>query len=136
MNSLQIKASIAGIFFGVWPLIMNKSGLTGNTSSMFFSGMVFLFITPFAVGNIGNISDVKWSFVVVSGIISAIGLLCFNSMLSKASSQSVGMLVILMILAQMSVPAIYQVVQQGSISLNKGLGFVFAIIAAILLTKA
>ena len=135
MNELQIKALLAGLFFGVWPLLMNKSGLNGNVSSMAFSGLVFLLVVPFALRDHGDLSNVRWILVILAGAVGAAGIMSFNGMLSKATPQTVGSLFVLMIVVQTAVPAAYQVIMNGGLSVTKSLGFVLAAVAGVLLTK-
>lgn len=135
MDSLQVKALLAGLFFGLWPLLMNKSGLSGNVSAMAFSGLVLVFVTPFAIGDIGHMMNIRWMMVVGAGLFGAVGVMCFNGMLAKATPQSVSTLFVLMIVVQTAVPAIYQAIINGGVSLTKGVGFALAAIAAVLLCK-
>lgn len=135
MDSMQIKALLAGVCFGLWPLFMNRSGLNGNASTIVLSCVILAFIFPFTVGELWNLGTVKWYMVLGAGIFSALGMLVFNSMLSKATPQSVGLLFVLMIIAQTAVPAVYQTVMSGGISFARGSGFVLAVIAAVLLCK-
>lgn len=37
MNELQLRAVIAGVLFAVWPLVMNRSGVSGNLASGAFA---------------------------------------------------------------------------------------------------
>ncbi|MHB1316414.1 MAG: hypothetical protein ACYCZW_00975 [Minisyncoccota bacterium] len=135
MDALQIRSIIAGVCFGVWPLLMQKSGLSGNASSLVFTGIVFSCVIPFAVGNMGDLSTIHWKMAIISGILSATGVMFFNGMLAKATPQNVSSLFVLMIIVQISVPAIYNIFGDGNITLTKGLGFIFAIIAGVLLIK-
>jgi len=48
----------------------------------------------------------------------------------------VSTLFVLMIVVQTAVPAVYQVIMNGGLSLTKGLGFALAAIAAVLLVKS
>ena len=136
MDNLQIKALLAGLFFGLWPLFMNKSGLNGNVSAMAFSGLVLVFVSPFALSNIGDLSNIKWLMVVGAGLFGALGVMSFNGMLAKATPQAVSTLFVLMIVVQTAIPAVYQVIMNGGLSLTKGLGFALAAIAAVLLVKS
>ena len=135
MDSLQVKALLAGLFFGLWPLLMNKSGLSGNVSAMAFSGLVLVFVTPFAIGDIGHMTNIRWMMVVGAGLFGAVGVMFFNGMLARATPQSVSTLFVLMIVVQTAVPAIYQAIINGGVSLTKGIGFALAAIAAVLLCK-
>jgi len=132
----QSKALIAGVFFGVWPLLMQRSGLGGNVSSLAFAVLVALCVSPFALSNIGDLSSVKWAFVVGAGIAGAVGILSFNGMLAKATPTNVSTLFVLMIVTQTAIPAVYGVIMNGGkVSLTRLVGFALAFASAILLTK-
>ena len=99
-----------------------------------------IIVLPFAFWKLDSISDstswttdISWKLVVIASIISGLALLLFNELLSKATPKNVGSLYVLMIVVQMVTPAIYQVVNDGGLSLSKAIGFAAAIIAAILL---
>jgi hypothetical protein len=135
MNSLQIKAAMAGIFFGLWPLFMNRSKLSGNVSSALFSLIVFVCVLPFAIGGLKSVAGMDWKMAAAAGIAGAIGVMCFNGMLAKATKEDVGMLFVIMIVVQTTIPAAYSIYMNGSMSPTKGIGFVLAFVAAILLTR-
>lgn len=134
--SLEIKAVLAGIFFGIWPLFMNRSGLSGNVSSVVFSLGTFIALIPIAIGSNGfNLPQAKWSMVALACGTAAIGLLAFNGMLAGANPKDVGTLFVIMIVVQTATPALYQVVMNGNISAPKLAGFVLAGVAGFLLTR-
>ena len=135
MDSLEFKSIIAGILFGIWPLFINRSGLTGNLASFVFASVVLLSVSPFAVSNLSQIGNSYWIWAVAAGVIGAAGLLLFNNVLSKATPQSVGILVVLMIIVQTVVPAIYQMIMGGEISFAKLAGILLAVVATFLLVK-
>jgi len=134
MDNLYTRTIVAGVFFGIWPLLMNKSGLSGGVSALAFSLLTFVFIFPFAISEIGNVHGVKWMMLIGAGVCAAIGVLCFNSMLAKATAQNISTLLVINFLLQIAVTATYQVALNG-LSLTKGSGFVLAAIAAALLLK-
>ncbi|HRH55736.1 MAG TPA: hypothetical protein PK609_02630 [Candidatus Paceibacterota bacterium] len=139
MDSLFIKAALAGVFFGAWPLFMNRSGLNGSVSSLVFTVVVLVCVAPFAIRSIAanslEFAQVSWTMAIVAGVTGAVGVTFFNGMLSQATPQSVGTLFVVMIIVQTAVPAIYSVVMNGGISLTKAAGFALAGIAAVLLTR-
>jgi len=135
MNSLQLNALLAGLFLGLWPLFMNRSGLSGNASALAFSGLVAVFVAYFGIRDFSQSSDVKWIFVICAGLFGAVGVMCFNGMLAKATPKDVSTLFVLMIVVQTAIPALYQVVMNSGLTLNKAVGFVLAACAAVLLTK-
>jgi hypothetical protein len=135
LESLEIKSIIAGVLFGIWPLLMNRSGLSGNLSTFVFAAVVLLCVFPFSAGNLSAIGNAKWIWAIGAGIFGAFGLLSFNSVLSKAAPQTVGIFVVLMIIVQTIVPAVYQTIMNGGLPFSKIIGFVLAAVAAVLLLK-
>lgn len=133
MSDSTLKMILAGVLFGMWPLLMNKSNLNGSTSVTFFAIVVVLIVLPFGIYNGLTISGSKWWFAILAGCAGALGLLVFNSGLSKISQHEVGQLFIIMIVAQTVVPAIYHVYVNGELTLKMAGGFVAAIVAAFLL---
>lgn len=135
--SLQMKAVLAGVFFGIWPLLMNRSGLTGNVSSACFSAVTLMFVLPFALSSSGfAIPTANWTMVAAAGFIGALGLLSFNGMLAGASLQEVGTLFVLMTVVQITVAAFYQTIMAGGIPpLEKVGGYTLAAASAYLLLR-
>jgi len=56
-------------------------------------------------------------------------------MVAKATPQTIGTFIVLMIVAQIVVPAIYQAIMSGGLPFSKIVGFVLAAVAAVLLLK-
>jgi hypothetical protein len=135
LESLEIKSVIAGILFGLWPLLMNRSGLSGNLITFVFAAVVLLCVLPFAASSLHDIGNAHWVWAVGGGILGAIGLIAFNTVLSKATPQTVGTFFVLMIIVQTAIPAVYQGIMNGGLPFTKIAGFVFAGIAAFLLLK-
>ena len=134
MNGLQINAIIAGVFFGVWPLLMSRSGLTGNTSAAVFAFGALLIVLPFALYESRNPpTNIVWVMAIGASIFGGLGLLAFNGMLQKANRETISSLLVLMMMAQIATPVIYQAVMGGGMTTIKALGFATAILAAFLL---
>ncbi len=132
MDSLYIRAILSGIFFGAWPLLMNRSGLNGNVSAFVLTSIVLICVFPFAFGSMGTIFSANWVMVIGAGILGAAGGILFNGMIVKAVPENLGSLFVLMLIVQIAVPAIYQVAV-GGITAAKGIGFILAAVAALLL---
>lgn len=136
MKDVHFYAIIAGIFFGVWPLLMNRSGLEGFASATIFAGVVFLITVPVAIWS-GQIQQVNLSspliFGISAGVCGALGVLAFNTMLAKVTVKDVGLVFILMIMIQLSTPVIYHMVQSGDVSPRKIAGVIGAFVVAYLL---
>ena len=135
MESLEVKSIVAGILFGIWPLFLNRSGLTGNLGTFVFATIVLLCVFPFAASTLRDIANSQWIWAVGAGIFGALGLLVFNSKVAKATPQTIGTFIVLMIVAQIAVPAIYQAIMTGGLPFSKIAGFILAAVAAVLLLK-
>ncbi len=138
MNNYYLTSVLAGVFFGLWPLLLNRSGFNGNFASVIFAGIGFIFILAVSIltGSMHSSSHPNWYMVVAAGIASASGVLLLNSVLAKVSPANVSTIFVLMLIVQISIPAIYQVIISGSLSFQKALGFILAAITAWLLLKA
>lgn len=133
MNDLQMKAVLAGVLFGFWPLFMNRSGLGGNVGALAFTLIAGICIMPFAIWSASNsFPSANWTLVVLAGIFGGFGLLVFNSLLTKATPKEVGALFVLMLVTQITAPAVYYVILNG-LTVSKSLGFIAVIIATFLL---
>lgn len=171
MNELHLKALLSGILFGVWPLLMNRSGLIGNVAAGAFSLGCSIAILPFALHSIvggqhlansnwlvvflaasmlvcsiillllalppetmrSSLAKTNWLIVAAAVTAGALGLLAFNSVMFKATRVQAPALFVLMLVIQISVPALYQAFITGGITLARGFGFVTAVITALLL---
>ena len=129
-----VKAIIAGLCFGIWPLMMSKGGLNGNVGSLVFASIAVVCVFPFAISSLGALAQAKWMIVITAGIIGAVGLLAFTGMLSKATPATVSSLFVTMIIVQTTIPVIYQLFMTGGITITKGAGLVLAVITAVLLS--
>ena len=133
MPNIQL-AIMSGVFFGLWPLFMNKSGLGGTVSSFVFMALCLILLTPFAFSGLGGVKDGNWTMIIVAAILGSLGMICFNTMLSRAKPSEASTLFVVMVCVQVSMPFLYHLYIEKSITLVKGIGFVFAFLAAILLS--
>ncbi len=135
MNDLWLKTAIAGVFFGAWPLIMNKSKLPANFSTIVFcgAGLMVATIPLFLKQTGGSLTGASWTIAIISGLVGGIGLLSFSGMLAKATPETVSTFFLVNLLIQISVPALYQVAITRNLSASRGLGFLAAGLAAYLL---
>ncbi len=129
MSDLHIKSMFAGICFGIWPLLINRSGLPGGVAPVYFGAITVLMMLPFALHSGGvKIPEAVWSLVWIAALVGAMGMICFQKVLAEATRQDIGVLFILMIVTQTAVPALYQVYQTG-LSTDKAIGFAAAAVA-------
>lgn len=133
MSDSILKMVLAGILFGAWPLLMNRSGLTSSTANVVFSAIVLLIVLPFAMSDGVTFSGTKWWFAVLAGVAGGLGLLVFSSEIAKASQENMGKLFVVMLVVQASVPAVYHAYMNGGLSIKTASGFAAAIVATVLL---
>lgn len=133
--TLELRAFFAGVFFGAWPLFMNRSGLNGNVSSVVFGLVSLICVLPFAIqSGSATIWTANWTMAALAGISGGIGLLFFNSILANTTPETVSTYFVLTNVVVASVPAIYQTYMTG-LTTTRMCGFAAAILAAVLLTK-
>jgi hypothetical protein len=134
MDALYLKAILAGLCFGLWPLFMNKSGLNSAEASAALSLFLLAVVTPFLLVNgFQQLSVVRWEMALPACIFDALGLLALNSLLSTASSAQAGSAFVIVTVVQIAVPAAYLAILAGGLTPRSGIGLVAATIAVYLL---
>jgi hypothetical protein len=133
-NHPYVQAMLAGLLFGCWPLLMNRSGLSGNMASFMFVAGCLLIVTPFALATNGlALPSANWTTVIAACTCAGIATLVFNSALAKVTPATAGTVMLLMVLPQLVVPAVYEAILTQSVPVSRAVGLVAAIIAAVLL---
>lgn len=135
MDKYQLRAVLAGILFGLYPLLLNRSNLPGNITGMMFSFLVAIFILPFGVSEVPKLAHANWVMLISAGMLSAIAMMCMTNFLTNNSKEKIGLLIILMIVTQASVTAIFQMMMDRGVSITRLFGFIFAVLAVYLLNK-
>lgn len=134
MLELYIKTAASGILFGLWPLVMSRSGLDGVVSATVFALVQACILLPigFYVGF--PTTSTNWIAAILAGGLSSLGLLAFTDVLVKSPKEDVGRMFVLVIIVQVLIPTLYQFVGTGSITLKQIGGFAAALVAIILLS--
>lgn len=133
MNSIHLKMVLAGIFFSLWPMCMNRSGLQSTEASTIFVIITFLIIVPFF--RLSQVpSDVVWMWVIAAGITGAFGLLVFNSGLAAIEPKDFAPMFVIMIMVQILTPAFIHMLINGLPTKEHCIGFVAAGIAVYYLS--
>jgi len=133
MESL-IKMIFAGVMFGAWPLLMNRSGLSGNLSSFVMTLTVVVMTTPFVLYQGLPNTGVMWGMAITASLVAGFGILALNDVLSKVAPHEIGALLVVMTLLQAATPAIYAVYMNGRVDSIKAIGLAMAVVAAVLLS--
>jgi quinol-cytochrome oxidoreductase complex cytochrome b subunit len=137
MNAeLLWKAVLAGMLFGIWPLLIKASGLNAGTVTVLGSGLMILFVMPFALANGISLGESKWWWLIfVMSSMTAVACLTFNGIMAEAKPSSAGLLFIIMLVMQTVAPAVYHSIVNQHLSIRTLAGFITAITACILLSK-
>ena len=136
MPKLMIFATISGVCFGAWPLLMRWSGLSGNISSLVLlvgsTCMTIAFIAIFGSFTIQGSPDHRYA--IVSVLIGAIGMLLFTNMFAQSPPADVGRLIVITTLVQVMIPIMYQMFIIGDQSIRRISGVLCALVAIALLS--
>jgi len=135
MDKMQLRAVLAGVFFGIYPLLLNRAKLGVNISSAAFCLVVFICVAPFAYGEVGQLRQTYWVMLLGAGVASAAGMLSMTGFLVKVPADSVAPLIVLMMVTQTVLTACYQIYMDGGVSVSRFLGFVLAAGAIVLLNR-
>jgi hypothetical protein len=134
MDGINLKAVAAGICFGIWPLLMNKSGLNSAEASAALSLFLLAVVSPFLLINgLPQLSAVRWELALPACLFDALGLLALNSLLSSASGTEAGRAFVIVTVVQVAIPAMYLAVLAGGLTLRSVTGLAAAVIAVYLL---
>ncbi|MBU6370898.1 MAG: hypothetical protein KGH93_00020 [Patescibacteria group bacterium] len=135
MQNFVWKTVLTGILWGIWPLMMTKSGLKGIPSTFIFTGVMFAVALPlFVFGNMKNaFAGTNLTLAIAAGILGIVGTLLFNEMLADAPGNKVTLLIVLMIITETVVPAVYYAYNNG-FPLKRMIGFALAGLSAAFLT--
>lgn len=134
MNERVLLSAVAGICFGLWPLVMNRVRLDPYVTVIVFLAGSLLFASPAAIfGNWSGISGSQLRVAAVACAISAIGSICFNRMLSTTTVAEVANMFLVMLVVQVAVPA--AVLLRSGASARQIAGLCAAALAVVLLGK-
>jgi hypothetical protein len=129
-----LKMVLAGVLFGCWPLLINRSGMDSNSSSILFSAVGTAIVVSVALTQSTDFAAGDWRWALAAGVAGGLGVLVFNSGLAEASTAKVSILFVIMILVQIMVPAIYHVYVNQTISPGLAAAFAATCVSAILFT--
>ncbi|MDB5259041.1 MAG: hypothetical protein JWO73_249 [Candidatus Taylorbacteria bacterium] len=135
MNQLQKLSVIAGIFFGIYPMLLSQGKASPFLSATMFTFVVWAFVSMFGANELREMGKTNWKMIVGAGVASGIGMLCFCGVLSKASKSEVAKLIVLMTIVQIVTTAIWKSIESKSMSLRECLGYATAAVTVALLSK-
>ncbi len=72
MSATTLQFVLAGLCFGTFPLLMNKSGLSGSLSSFSIIVIGIICVFPFAFSELKNIANINWKMALGAGIFDLI----------------------------------------------------------------
>lgn len=127
-------AMLAGICFGIWPLILNRSGAKPFSAMIVISIVIMIFAAVPASRELAQdgLKGTLIGVVVLAAIFDGIGLLSINVMLLEASPEQIGRLLLIMVMTQITLPAIATLYFTGW-SIQKVTGIICAFAAVYLL---
>ncbi len=137
MTSKLLWPVIAGLCFGIWPLIMKSSGFNATMASFVLTVVSLLVYLPLLKTNFDATAFLKIGMLlaVASGLLNGIGTVAFQKMVgAKGMEITQGVLIVIMI--QVVITAAGGRLFYGDLfTAKKILGILAAVIAAYLLTS-
>lgn len=138
MREVLLQAVISGIMFGLWPILMQRSGIQNVfVSTAVMEVFVLTTLLPLGIMNfrMSEFMKMDWFFTVSASVAAALGVLTFNDGLAKTTVSTVSTYFVFMMVVQVIVPASYHLFINGGFTSSKLLGFAFAGLAAYFLSK-
>lgn len=139
MNLVKIslvEVVIAGVGAGLWPLVMQKSGLGGSAIAL-VCGICSFFAALCLFGMNGlqgvALASVKCLPAVAGGLMGALALLLLSDVAHKSSPKELATLYVVMLVVQIAMPVLYILLSHGHITFKQGVGLAAAVVAALLL---
>lgn len=134
MNERTLLSAVAGVCFGVWPLVMNRARLDPFAAVIVFLIGSLIFASPAAFfGQWGSVTAAQLRVAALACLVSAAGTIAFNRMLSIATPGEAPNLLLVMLVVQVAVPA--AVLLRHGASMRQWAGLAAAAIAVVLLGK-
>lgn len=133
----RVEDILIGICFGLWPFIMNKSGLDSRfTPVLTYSVPLLIALIRLYMSNsrLVGINNKAIAIGFISALVCAIGVLKFFDLLNK-SQKDLSISFIIITLIQVSIPVLINIVVSGELTLNKTVGFLCVFLSIYFLNK-
>ena len=133
MNNFLLMV-LSGLLFGSGGLLLKKSGLSSTMAAMVYYTTALVFVLPFVfLSGVGTMTIRGLLTVGIAGCIGGVACLIFNDVIVKADNKAIGVLILIMLVAQLMPPTIHYVIMNGHITPKKTAGIATAVLAAYLL---
>jgi drug/metabolite transporter (DMT)-like permease len=134
MNTQALLSALAGICFGLYPIVLNRAKLDPMLTIVLYLLGTLILVSPVAF-------FAQWSTLTVTQlrigalacVFGAIATFCFNRMLATTPGEDVANMFLVMLVCQVAVPAALLLRNGASARQIAGLGAAAA--AIVLLTK-
>lgn len=134
----MVMSLLAGLAFGLWPILMRKGNVEGVMQSLLLSSFSVFAVVVFHLWSPPQTSGIKPIYAIAGAIVATVGIFLYTIALSKAveSKMTISTVVLLQIIVQAMVPVLCQIILEGvGISKVKIAGLIFSLIAMICLVK-
>lgn len=129
-SALLLMSIATGVFFCVWPLRMNQSGLPGPAAMFVYASVTIVASTLVLLLSGGAWEAIRGRALwigVQAGVLNVLGVLAFTTMLSKASPLEAPRQILIAIITQTTLNGVWASYQAGSLEPRFALGFVTAL---------
>lgn len=134
MNERAILSAVAGLCFGLYPIVLNRARLDPMLTIVLYLAGTLLIVSPLVFyANWSSLTVAQLRVGALACVFGAIATVCFNRMLATTPGTDVPNMFLLMLVCQVAVPAAL-LLRQGA-SRRQIAGLTAAAIAVVLLGK-
>lgn len=144
-SNLFVWASFSGIAFAIYPIMLMRTGLSGNANTAAWCLLTFIGAALCVIMEGGtSFNGINWLYLVGAGVVGVLALILLNGMFSRVWTLSIpvevrtaksAQLFMVMLISQVAVVGAWKMWAAGGFSLRDLAGYVAATIAIHLLVN-
>ena len=136
MSDPRVLAALAGICFGFWPMLQNRSGVDGSWATAVMAGIAIVAMIPsMATQGLPSTTTGGWTLLSTAGFIQAIGIFAMASLAIKVPGAELPKFLMIAYVIQACVPPAIQL-SAGGMTPWRAAGFVSGAFTIYALTRA
>ncbi len=124
----------AGILLGIFMVLLRLSGHAGPSAVMVVLLVELVMMAPLGLRDLGSLAAVSRPLFCVAALVGGAGLVLLSMGLGRAKEVEIGTLIVIMIVAQLAAPAVWDAYQNG-IQVGKVIGVLLGIMSVVLVMR-
>ncbi len=128
---------ISGLFLTHWPMVANRSGLSGPLSVAAFATFCALGLLVAAIFvDKSTLYTASWGYSIGAGLLGSVGLILLGYVVGNATPAEMSKNMIPFLLIQLLPPAAYNIYLSGQFTRDKAIGFAAAVVTIYFLNRS